>query len=87
MSDDELKLVSEEMRKVLLNDGTSKCNKVWIAVGLQDRGYWLEWDWPLETLKGFASPVKFRFEPDGKWIESKSFDEKYQAMKDPEKRK
>lgn len=86
--DNELKLVPESWRRVLLTDNTSKCNKVWIAVGLQSRGYWLEWFWEPESLKGFAAPVRFRFDPKGKLVDSKSYDETYQSsFNEPKKKK
>ena len=77
--------IPDMWRKALLGDGTSKCNKLWLAIELQRRGYWLEWDWNPSTVKGLTDPVRFRFSPDDKWIDSKSYDERYQAMKDPKK--
>lgn len=86
MSDEELALCPEYLRRVLLTNGTSKCNKVHIAVGLQSRGIWLEYDWEPETVGGFKQQVRFRFEPDGKWIESECFDDVFQKMKESEKK-
>ena len=73
-------------QKTLLSENTSKCNKVHLAVGLKSRGYWLEWAWEPDTIGGMRRPVRFRFKPDGKWIDSKCFDDVYQAMKDPSKK-
>ena len=75
----------ETYRKILLNDSTSKINKLWLAIGFKDKGYFVEYDWNCETVKGFKDSVKFRFEPDGKWFASKSFDELYQSMKENER--
>lgn len=81
----ESKAIPKSWQRVLLGDGTSKCNKLWIAIGLQSRGYYLEWQWEPGKLTGFTQPVRFKFEPDGKWKDSKSYDEKHQAMKDVKK--
>lgn len=68
------------MRRALLTNSTSKCNKIHIAVGLQDRGYWLEYEWNIETIGGFKKPVRFRFDPDGKWFDSECYDDLFQSM-------
>jgi len=71
-----MKPLPEECRKVLLGEGTSKPNKVWIVTTKQQiNGYYVEWKWPT-----YKDQVYFKFEPDGNWIASKCFEDVYREM-------
>jgi hypothetical protein len=64
-----------EINKIqsLMGDGTSKINKIWLAVTWQANGYEFEWKWDR-----FRDPVKFKFTD--AWLSSKCYDDVYQAM-------
>ena len=57
----------------LVGDGTSKINKIWLAVTWQADGYEFEWKWAR-----FRDQVMFNF--GSGWVSSKCYDDVYQAM-------
>jgi hypothetical protein len=70
-----MKLIPLHIRKILLGDGTSRVNKLHIAIGWQQgrkEPYYLEWKFKGDFL---ASRLEFKFEPEGKFVEAKSFEE------------
>ncbi len=68
-----MKLLSSNLRKELLSSGSSRQNKIWLAVGWKAcDSYFVEWRWCGDYMK---SRLEFQFEPGGEFIKAKSYDE------------
>ena len=68
-----MKQLEPDKVQALMGSGTSKINKIWLAVNWQSAGYNFEWRWDR-----FRDQVRFKFGND--WVISKCFDDVYQAM-------
>ncbi len=67
-------------RRALLTEQTSRINKLHLAISWKQlRGWYVEWRWagegPELPYGVMRSRLCFQFEPDGPFIEAKSFDE------------
>jgi hypothetical protein len=60
-------------RKALLSEYSSKQNKLHLITGwTYFKNWYIEWKWAGDPYK---SRMLFKFSPDDKWIEAKSFEE------------
>ena len=68
--------LDENRKRVLTTSNTSKFNKLHLAIGWKDRGFFVEY-----KLDKLSDEVRFQFEPNGPWVESKSLDKLIADMK------
>jgi hypothetical protein len=64
-------MISDYLRRQLVNDTISQPNKLHIVIGHRSRGHYIEWRWAGEELR---SRMSLQFEQDGPWYEVKSFE-------------
>lgn len=65
--------ITEKYKKILLDQYTSRFNKLHLITGWKHfHNYYIEYKW---SCNPFNSRMLFQFEPDGPWIQSKSFEE------------
>jgi hypothetical protein len=68
-----MQTITPAAKKALLSESTSRQNKLWLITGwIHFRKWYIEWKWAGEP---YNSRMLFMFEPNGIWIEAKSFDE------------
>lgn len=65
-------------RHLLMTEETSRQNKLWLAAGWQFQGWFVEWRWAGDGPKKnglMRSRLQFRFAPEEKFVDARSFDE------------
>jgi hypothetical protein len=64
--------IPKHFRQALITDTNSRINKIWIAIDLQHRGYFIKWKW---SSTPFNSRLLFLLDTSGKYLEAKSYDD------------
>jgi hypothetical protein len=66
-------IIPDHLRKSILSEFSSRQNKLWMVTAWQHfRPFYIEWKWAGEAFK---SRMLFQFQPNGPWVEAKSFEE------------
>lgn len=66
-----METLPNNLKNILLGTGTSKPNKLWLAISWQQK-YYLEWKWMGDPL---FSRLAFKFSPNEDFKVAKSFEE------------
>ena len=62
----------DNLKQIILSSDNSKPNKLWMAIGWEHQGYYIDWRW--KGIERF-SRLQFKFSEDGPWLTAKSHEE------------